>query len=99
MNQLRNTQPHIGNVHALPLAAAAFSNFRHSFIYISLGALLYLIIPKQKKKKEKVEINQVGHPLHIIIPPDPIAGITTQVKRKEKTQMGGGPKKIFLFQG
>lgn len=29
--------------------------------------LLYLIIPN-KREKQKVEINQVGHPLHIIIP-------------------------------
>ena len=59
--------------------------------------LLYLIIPNKKKKKKKVEINQVGHPLHIIIQPDPIAGITTQVKRKEKTQMGGGSKENISF--
>jgi hypothetical protein len=73
----------------------AFSNFQHSFIYISLGAAAALL-DYSKQKRKQVEINQVGHPLHIIIPPP--GKTTTQVKKKKKREpKEGGPKKIYIF--
>jgi hypothetical protein len=72
----------------------AFSNFQHSFIYISLGAAAALL-DYSKQKRKQVEINQVGHPLHIIIPPP--GKTTTQVKKKEKKTKGGGSKENIYF--